>query len=158
MRRTKSDLREAYELPGAMVADRERRGGYYFRCRSHVIQRLLAYTGSGEKVPATCAAAVQAESEHRIEFESPALTRGESNIVQIRDAAFRFSCETKKLFGRWATHFTLRAVEDEVSPSNFGRHTGRKSWSWIPSTFFTIFVPEGFGGPARTPETQEFAF
>ena len=133
-------IAESYELPGAMISVPSQ-NAFFFRFRSYLVQSYLAYPESAKrKLPLELPPRVRLE--HFIDLESPGLPRGNSENFIKRSGSFRVSYDTKKLFGRWTTHFTLRIIESEVQHQNFDQFREHVK-EIIPKTFVPAALPAG---------------
>jgi len=131
---------ETYELPHALI-ETSSGSAYGFRYGSTLLHAQLALPESGKRRYPF--ALPQAKNvSHRIELESPTLPRGESGVIQKRDDAFRFFCESKKLFGKWSFYFSLRFTEEEIPASKFEAYRERVK-ELLPSTFIAITLASG---------------
>ncbi len=133
-------IAEMYETRAATVPGREAQS-CVFEYRSHLIQSALAFFDTGvRKQP--FAIRYPCQIHHWIEVESPALEGAPQQTTAGRDAAFRFSCDFNRLYGKIVMHFSLRTLSDGVKAERFEQFKTKIREIW-PATFLHVVLPLG---------------
>ena len=76
------------------------------------------------------------------DLESPALEGAPQQTTAGRDAAFRFSCDFNRLYGKIVMHFSLRTLSDGVKAERFEQFKTKIREIW-PATFLHVVLPLG---------------
>ena len=133
-------LAEMFEMRTATVPGREAQA-CVFEYRSHLIQSILNFSDTGtRKQP--FAVRYPCQIHHWIEVESPALEGAPAQTTAGRDAAFRFSCDFNRHYGKIIAHYSLRTLADGVKAERFEQFKTKIREIW-PTTFLHIVLPLG---------------
>ncbi len=133
-------LAEMFEMRTATAPGREAQS-CVFEYRAHLIQSVLGFSDTGaRKQP--FAVRYPCQIHHWIEVESPALEGGPGQNSAARDAAFRFSCDYNRQFGKIIAHYSLRTLADGVKPERFEQFKTKIREIW-PVTFLHVVLPLG---------------
>jgi transglutaminase-like putative cysteine protease len=133
-------IAEMYEMRSATVPGREAQT-CVFEYRSHLIQAVLGFSDTGvRKQP--FAVRYPCQLHHWIEVESPALEGAPPQTTAGRDAAFRFSCDFNRQYGKIIVHYSLRTLADSVKPERFEQFKSKIREIW-PTTFLHVALPLG---------------
>ncbi len=133
-------LAEMFEMRTATVPGRDA-NSCVFEYRAHLIQSVLGFSETGaRKQP--FAVRYPCQFHHWIEVESPALEGAPAQTTAGRDAAFRFSCEFSRLYGKIVAHYSLRTLADGVKAERFEQFKAKIREVW-PVTFIHVALPLG---------------
>jgi hypothetical protein len=86
---------------------------------------------------------------HIIQIESPAVPGGSFPKADVNTNWMEFSRRQRSMQGQWTFTFSLRTLDQAVSPDNIKEHRRIVEKIWKESTF-DLVVPAGYNRPNRT--------